>query len=61
MEIIIQDNGDILIPRGEHGDNMLVRSMLSEICNEEICSSVDNFLSYTDNNTMIFGNETFCG
>ena len=61
MEIIIQDNGDILIPRGEHSDNMLVRSMLSEICNEETCDSVDNFLSYTDNNTMIFGNETFCG
>lgn len=58
VEIIIQSNGTILVPRGTRQQNDLIRSLSKGMFDDD---EIESFLSITDSVDIIFGDTTHCG
>lgn len=59
IEFIINEDGSIMLPRGDLSQNNLVRNIFNTIVTDS--ESLDMFLKVTDENKQIFGNEILCG
>ena len=59
FEIIIQENGDLLIPRGTDEDNDFYRSLLDDTISEDSLEMLDVFFGMKSE--KIFGNRALCG
>lgn len=60
IEIIIQSDGTVLIPRGTQEQNNLVRFVINNVAGIS-SEAIESFLSITDNSELLFGEMTHCG
>jgi len=60
-EIIIQPNGDLLIPRGHSEENQFFTSLLEDIVDEETQNSLADFFAVSEQSDTIFGTPGLCG
>ena len=58
VEIIIQPDGSLLIPRGTLEENIVVMDVFGELTDK---NSLESFLSVTSNSELLFGNSHLCG
>lgn len=58
IEIIIQPDGSLLIPRGTASENEIVRQLMNDVQDPE---SLDNFFAITENCERLFGDQFLCG
>jgi len=58
VEVIIQSDGTVLVPRGTLQQNNLIRSLSDGIFDID---EINTFLSMTDSAELIFGHTTHCG
>jgi len=60
-EIIIQSNGDLLIPRGTARENQFFKELLTDMVADDTRDSLDKFFAVTDDSEIIFGSSGLCG
>lgn len=60
IDIFIEPDGSILLPRGSKDQNDLVRALASILTLEQK-QELESFLSMTDDVELLFGKNTFCG
>ena len=58
IEIILQPDGTILVPRGDHEQNEVLLHFLGEVKNG---NELKAFLSAGENSEDIFGEKELCG
>ena len=60
-EIIIQTDGDVLIPRGTARENQFYKELLEGMVNDDARESLDRFFAVTDESEIIVGSSGLCG
>lgn len=60
-EIVIQQDGSLLIPRGTPADNHFLLTFLKELVDDESHDSLHDFFDISNNSELIFGTTGFCG
>jgi hypothetical protein len=58
IEIIIQPDGTLLVPRGAAEENQVLRDLLIDIVDS---AGLDHFFSITEDCERIFGEQFLCG
>lgn len=58
IEIIIQKDGSMLVPRGTAEENEALREILSDIDDP---AALDHFFSVTEDCERLFGDQFLCG
>lgn len=61
MEITIQVDGSLLVPRGTSDDNQFYSQLLSDMLNPEEAQDLANFFAFADDIETLFGHESLCG
>lgn len=60
-EIIIQPDGDLLVPRGYAEDNEFFMSLLESLVDKDTHTSLANFFEISEQSEVLFGNPGLCG
>ena len=60
-DIIIQPDGSLLIPRGDHDENQFFINLLSDIVCKDTREALDGFFEVSENSDQIFGSSGLCG
>lgn len=60
-EIIIQSDGNLLVPRGVSADNQFFISLLKELVDEESQDALLSFFEVSEQSERIFGTPGLCG
>ncbi len=60
-EVIIQEDGDVLIPRGTARENQFYKELLKDMVSDDTRESLDKFFAVTDDSEIIFGSSGLCG
>lgn len=60
-EIIIQTDGDVLIPRGTARENQFYKDLLKDMVADNTRDSLDKFFAVTDDSEIIVGSSGLCG
>lgn len=58
IEIIIQPDGSLLVPRGTTAENETLRQVLADIDDPQ---ALENFFSITEDCERLFGDQFLCG
>jgi len=61
MNIEIQPDGSLLIPRGHSADNQFFISLLKDLVDQESQDSLSGFFEISEQSEVIFGNPGLCG
>ena len=61
MEITIQADGSLLVPRGTPDDNQFYSQLLSDMLSPEEAQDLANFFASSDDIETLFGHESLCG
>lgn len=59
VELFINEDGSIMLPRGDLDQNNIIRSIFNEIVVDS--ESLDSFLKVTDSSKQLFGDHILCG
>lgn len=60
-EIIIQADGDLMIPRGHSIENQFFISLLKELVDQDSQDSLSGFFEVSEQSEVIFGIPGLCG
>lgn len=60
-EIVIQPDGNLLIPRGHSADNQFFNSLLKGFVDEDTQDSLSHFFEISEQSDVIFGTSGLCG
>lgn len=60
-EIIIQPDGNLLVPRGVSADNQFFISLLKELVDEDSQDALLSFFEVSEQSETIFGTPGLCG
>ena len=61
MEIIIEPNGSLLIPRGDPQENDFYRSVFDGLLDAEQLESLNAFFAMSEDSEQLYGERGLCG
>ena len=61
MDIVIQPDGSLLVPRGRSADNQFFISLLKDLVDQESQDSLSGFFEVSERSEVIFGDPGLCG